>query len=497
MGSITRTLDLEDLCWYQCEACAKFLRLPEPLADDVKVYTVCGCPAGKWRMEGDNPACRHCGQRLAYRGEHCDCPEAVALRQQDAADAEEAERIRLKATKEMKDKRDAELAAAQAPDLRLRISPKTVRKQRQQAIDDRWLAIKEREVAERERPQATKDTIDGEELADHDGFNAMLQIVESTRPATGWPSILSRTDGRTLMYAQKVNTIAARPNGGKSFISMQAACEAISKGGRVLVLDFDNRRPDTLADRAKDMALLHVFQNADMLAFPDVDMMDSRGMVKAAVEWLLAAPNPIFSFVILDTDTAAGAPSDGKDINKWWDKYVMPFVKANLGMLILSHVPKRTDEQPPGPIGSQGKRGLLSGACLIVDPINMWNREQDGIVQIKVDKDRPGDLPGVEPDIICDVVAEWMGDSADRFLNITMNPVDETRGQGQLADKLYNALAEFSEGVYSQVEVKKLVKGGGRAISDALKSLTDSGRVMVVDVEGKKGKTYKIDQYSE
>ena len=327
----------------------------------------------------------------------------------------------------------------------------------------------------------------------------MLLTVESTRRGTTWPSILSRTDGRTILYAQKVNTIAARPNAGKSFISIKAGDEAMQKGGRVLVLDFDNRRPDTLADRAKDMSLLDAFQDTEALRFMDVDMMANTGIVQAAVEWLLAAPNPVYSFVIIDTDTASGAPSDGKDIFQWWQQYVAPWERGNLGVLIISHLPKRLEDLPPGPIGSSGKRGQLTGACLVIDPVSMWNKGQGGIVQIKVDKDRVGELPGVEGDLICDVVAEWLGTGDDRFLNITMNPVDEVRGQiqiaGKLADKLYDALAEYPDGVYSQKEVNKLVKAGGRALGDALKSLLDSQRVVAIPVEGKRGHTYKVDLY--
>ena len=200
-------------------------------------------------------------------------------------------------------------------------------------------------------------------VADVEGFDAMVMPVESRRKGTNWPAILSRTDGRTLIYAQKVNTIAARPNAGKSFISIKAGDEAMQKGGRVLVLDFDNRRPDTLADRAKDMSLLAAFQDTEGLRFMDVDMMANKGIVQAAVEWLLAAPNPVYSFVIIDTDTASGAPSDGKDIFQWWQQYVAPWERGNLGVLIISHLPKRLEDLPPGPIGSSGKRGQLTGAC--------------------------------------------------------------------------------------------------------------------------------------
>ena len=73
--------------------------------------------------------------------------------------------------------------------------------------------------------------------------------------AARMPAMLSRTDFRTIFYAQRVNVLAGRPNGGKSWAAMKAAIEVVEKGGRCLVLDFDNKRPDTLARRATSMEM--------------------------------------------------------------------------------------------------------------------------------------------------------------------------------------------------------------------------------------------------
>ena len=163
-----------------------------------------------------------------------------------------------------------------------------------------------------------------------------------------------------------------------------------------------------------------------------------------------------------------------------------------LGVLILAHRPKGDDEDtPPGSIGSQAKRALPTGAVLTMKTSKMWNSEVGGLVHLKVDKDRNGELPGVEEDIIVDVVVEHVGMGDSQFLNITLEPPDPERGSEDLAEDLDVALANHPEGVYSQKAVRALVKGNGKTIGMALKTLIDDGHVITEKVEGKRGFIYK------
>ena len=303
---------------------------------------------------------------------------------------------------------------------------------------------------------------------------------------------LSRTDGRTVLYAGRVNTIAARPNGGKSWIAIKVAIEVVERGGRVLMLDFDNKRPSVLAGRAGDMGVEATFQNEEAFQFKDVELVKHKGAMAAAVQWLLAAEDPIFSTVIIDSDTAAGVPNDGGDVNPWWKAHVTPWEVFELGVVILSHRPKLEDEDaPPGSIGSQTKRALPTGAVLIMKTTKMWNSEVGGLVHLVVDKDRNGELPGVEEEIIVDMVVEHVDLDGGQFLNITLEPPDADRGNEGIVEALDAALADHPDGVYSQKAVRALVKGAGKAVGMALKTLIDDGRVIAEKVEGKKGYLYK------
>ena len=365
-----------------------------------------------------------------------------------------------------------------------------------EALKLRERTVKDRELTRRENRQngydADAEVVNLAEIEpDWEAFDGMtMDVVRSTIGKL--PAILTRTDGRTILYAQKVNTVAARPNGGKSWVAIKCAIEAVERGGRVLMLDFDNKRPSVLAGRAQDMQAEATFQNKEYFQFKDTELVQHKGAMAAAVQWLLAAKEPTFSTVIIDSDTAAGVPNDGGDAYPWWAKHVTPWEVVELGVLILSHQPKQQDEDsPPGPIGSTTKRAMPTGAVLTMKTTKMWNSEVGGLVHLKVDKDRNGELPGVEEDTIVDVVVEHVAMGDSQFLNITLEPPDPERGSEDLAEDLDVALANHPEGVYSQKGVRALVKGNGKTIGMALKTLIDDGLVIAEKVEGKRGFIYK------
>ena len=453
------------------------------------------------------PTCIYCGtERESYTGDPCECADAKAKR------AEREAMHNAKPTAAVAPPPPArDLADGWLVDLRRQGARDQRDAARETSLHDRKLVLDEEDILDRERrlaegQQARQDKMDaiyadqgGGAVADWEAFEAgrLLIVVDESRRVM--PAILERVDLRPILYARMVNYIAARPNGGKSWVAMEAIVHAVQCGGRVVILDYDMKRPDTLAIRAETMARADLFKDQSSVYFADLDKWENPALRAAATEWLLSAPNPDYSTVIIDTDTSAGAANNGDDIRKWWDKHITPWEDRQIGVLVLAHLPKNGGEQTYGPMGSQDKRGKLTGASYRLETVSAWNAEQGGLVQMVVDKDKHGMLPAVEGEIAADVVAEWMELDGQRFLSITIQPPDEHRGHeqkaGKLTEKLYAALAEYPEGVYSQKEVNKLVKGGGRALGDALKTLLETGRAVAVPVEGKRGHAYKVDLY--
>ena len=348
---------------------------------------------------------------------------------------------------------------------------------RMDRVDARWV-------------ESESSTVDGVQ-PDWEAFEAARMSIEIDETALTLGAILERTDLRPILYAQKVNYVAARPNGGKSWLSYKTAIQVIQSGGRVIFLDYDNKRPDVLSRRVRDMGYADLFKRDDVY-FADIYQWTNPAVRAAAAQWLLAADYPVNSTIIIDTDTSAGAANDGSDIREWWESFITPWNKLEIGMLVLAHLPKR-EEETHGPMGSQDKRGLLDGASYLLETAIAWNAEQGGVLHLRVDKDRHGQLPAVEGEVAADVVAEWLELDGERVLNITIEPPNEHRKAESIADKLTSILGDNADGVYSQAALFDMLKGGkGRDKSTALKALIDGGEVIAQDVPGKRGKVYML-----
>ena len=505
---VTKTQPKINPQWYDCDACGGRFQSSAPPDGQQKLYELHGCVWGKRKALQENITCKHCG--AVTGGTRCGCPEAVAQLKadDDASDKriqEDNDRYRLReAQRAVRQGKEKEGQEEYFKETIAALRKVRERKERDVALHDRRQGVEARELTRSERRQdfydaAADDSGQAKDSGepDWDTFDSMtMDVVRSTIGKL--PAILSRTDGRTIFYAQKVNTAAARPNGGKSWLAIKVAMEVVSRRGRVLMLDFDNKRPSVLAGRAGDMGVEATIQNKEHFQFKDVEMVKHKGAMAAAIQWLLAAEDPTFSTVIIDSDTAALVPNDGGDVLPWWATHVTPWEAVELGVLILSHRPKLQDEDtPPGSIGSQTKRALPTGAVLIMKTTKMWNSEVGGLVHLVVDKDRNGELPGVEGEIIVDMVVEHVDLDGDKFLNITLEPPDEDRGNENTVEDLETALANHPEGVYSQRAVRGLVKGSGKAVGLALKTLIEDGHVIAEKVEGKRGYVYKSSMFKD
>ena len=119
-------------------------------------------------------------------------------------------------------------------------------------------------------------------------------------------------------------------------------------------------------------------------------MSESEPALESALEWLKEGNEN--SLVVIDSCESAGAPSDGQPIDDFFDKYVERWKKAEIGVCLLDHIPKRSQDRPKGPIGSVHKLSRLDGAALVVSG-QPWSKTTNGQLKLVVEKDRHGDLP--------------------------------------------------------------------------------------------------------
>ena len=262
-----------------------------------------------------------------------------------------------------------------------------------------------------------------------------------------------------------VSTIDIRP---QTWVALLAAKEVLSKGGRVLWWDFEDK-PGGLFRRVRGVGALDLFKS-ESLAFVDSGLKDNPDMINlaliSAVEWLAQVEH---NLVVIDTAASSGAPSDGASIVEWESKVVKPFVHRDVTVLILDHVPKRRQDRPRGPIGSIHKLSELDGVGYMISG-KPWNKTQDGAMTLTLDKDKQGDIPGTQGQRIATIKGQHRDGVICTSIGVPGKGEDDD--VDDMAMILLIAIADKGpEGVRGARNLRALIKGNHKAKDDAIQEL--------------------------
>ena len=239
------------------------------------------------------------------------------------------------------------------------------------------------------------------------------------------PAALTRSDGQTIIYLHTLNWVSGLPACGKSWIGLLAALAS----PRSIYVDFEDG-PQTLGERSLLLGAFAHVQNSDMFRY--VSGYDIRnddpdqppGVIRDAVDWVGDG------VVIIDTAGSAGCPMDGSDVRDWLDMMVTPWRRNNATVVILDHIPKRSEGRAAGPIGSIHKMAVVDGACLRVigEP---WNKTTDGHITLICEKDRLGELPATAGKAIATIHGSY--DEHGGFAYEIVAPRDSDPGLAEVA----------------------------------------------------------------
>ena len=308
----------------------------------------------------------------------------------------------------------------------------------------------------------------------HPGYERFLELAadwDNLPDDDGPPdTVIERTDGRALLYANKLNAIFGLPGGAKSWIGLQALVEAVMRGGRALWLDFEDR-PTTFRERGRALGFEPREHSEAHKWLPRTIMEDDEAQTfAAAVGWVSEYENGL---VVIDAATQAGCPPDGTDVEPWYRKHVDPWREADVGVLAIDHVPKRNEDRPRGQIGSQSKLARVDGAALYVQG-RPWTRDKDGAVKLIVHKDRPGHLPAAVEETAAIAVGRH---EANGLLRIQFVPPSEAADAQPVADDLLAALVKGGGVAPSKRAYRELIEGANTVKDAAMTLLIEAGLV--------------------
>ena len=316
-----------------------------------------------------------------------------------------------------------------------------------------------------------------------DAFWNITRLVESFDSLNDPPSLLDREDGQILLYAGRTNTIFGKPGTAKSFLALVVMHRAMQQGGRVVLVDYEER-PTTLYERTAGMGMEGQFMTVDAFRYLDHELFAEEQQIArmGAIEWLKGAKKPEYSLVVIDAAESAGCPSDGAPVMAWLHERVQLWATEGLGVLLIDHLPKRKPigDDVIGPIGSQAKLAAITGSALEVKG-TAWTRKRPGQVSLVVHKDRPGFLPPRGQ-----LAAIVTGEHRDGVLRLRVQApsADSVAAEGEDVERrILQVLHDAGpEGVRTAKGLRTMVGFKGRATDTARKNLEDAGLLAVTRV---------------
>ena len=309
---------------------------------------------------------------------------------------------------------------------------------------------------------------------DFDLFSSFTRPL-TLEPAPALPAMLERSDGATIFYDGKLNSLFGEAGGGKSWIAAITAIGKVRAGGRCVWWDFEDSA-NTLSARLQTLDALDVLESG-RLKFVTPAMQAYPAAILQAADWLSKGDVP--GMLVIDSVESAGCATDSNNVGPWFQANVDPWLAYGVGVLLLDHVAKRKEDRPRGAIGSQHKLARISGSALYCSG-QAWTKQADGRIILRLHKDRAGDVPGV----LGKPVAAINGRYANGVLTYSITAPDaDDVDTGELSDQLLHAILETGDdGVVGGRAIRGLVKGKGQDIDNALSELIANGLVERVKV---------------
>lgn len=245
---------------------------------------------------------------------------------------------------------------------------------------------------------------------------APVDLSHRSDPTPG-PDFLARTDGKCLLYRDKVHWFQGEPESCKTWAALLAAQHTITvhdrRPARIVWIDFEDDA-STFLERLDAIGIDEATVNEHFTYIrPDEPLSDKDGSrgTRAGVA-LDQALGECADLVVIDGVTEAMTLEglnfvDNRDIAAWM-RLLPKWIAHEFGAAVvcLDHVVKNTDDRGRFAIGGQHKLAGIDGAAYSFKPLKPLSRAVGiepvtGIVQINVVKDRPGFVRGyAEGDVV-------------------------------------------------------------------------------------------------
>jgi hypothetical protein len=283
------------------------------------------------------------------------------------------------------------------------------------------------------------------------------------------------TETLPLFYPERLNSIFGESGGGKTWIAYAAVVETVQRGGRVVVIDWE----DSMHGIVERLDLLGI----DVEHIALVDYRNPGTGIARGVERLTAEITDPVALVIIDSvgeAMAAGGvnSNDDAEVAVWFNLCRrLTRLPGGPAVVLLDHIPKATDAPQLYSIGSQRKRAAINGASYRVDTLREPAQGRDGKWKLTVAKDRIGNRAKGTTAAIVDVTSTE--GSIGLYFHMTDAQEAEAKGERFRPTVLMERISRYLEDNpgASGRSIAKDVEGKTDGVRDALAVLIDEGHV--------------------
>lgn len=208
------------------------------------------------------------------------------------------------------------------------------------------------------------------------------------------PTLLTRTDGHSLLYPGRTHSLHGESESGKSLIAQAETARILTDpdAGRTLYIDFESDAAAVIG-RLLDLGA-HPDQIRARLDYirPDVDPR----RFPAERDSYLALLTHAYTLAVIDGVTDAlgvfGASSkDNDEVAAFMRILARPLAaRTGAAVVLIDHVTKDADTRGRFAVGAQSKMATLDGAAYVVEVLEPLGRGLRGVIGLRVAKDRPG-----------------------------------------------------------------------------------------------------------
>lgn len=218
------------------------------------------------------------------------------------------------------------------------------------------------------------------------------------------PTLLRVRGAGCLLYPGKTHLFQGETESGKTWLALVAAVEVLESGGRVLWVDYEDS-PATFSSRLS--ALL-----VDPSLWARIDYVNPSGPLRGK-DGVAHTGGALTLSEMLRAHTYGLAVVDGlslamgvegldmnsaNDVGAFYGRLPNVLAAHGAAVVMLTHVTKNAETRGKYALGSQAWNSNVSGAVYGVEIRRPWSRAKldtvEGLVHVKVAKDRPG---GVAP----------------------------------------------------------------------------------------------------